>query len=51
MNLSQNTNKIVKISALTPQGRNPDIFFIRIWEKKWLNKFILKLSNVYCAAF
>ena len=37
--------KIVKISALTTQGRNPDIFLFVFWEKRWLHKFILKLSD------
>ena len=39
--------KIVKISALTTQGRNPDNFSFIFWEKRWLNKFILKLTNLY----
>ena len=38
--------KIVKISALTKQGRNPDNFSFAFWEKRWLHKFILKLSDL-----
>ena len=38
--------KIVKISALTTQGRNPDNFLFVFWEKRWLHKFILKLSDL-----
>ena len=37
--------KIVKISALTTQGRNPDNFLFVFWQKQWLHKFILKLIN------
>ena len=39
--------KIVKISALTTQGRNPDNFSFVFWEKRWLHKFVLKLSDLY----
>ena len=35
--------KIVKISAFTTQGRNPDNFLFVFWEKRWLNK----LSYLY----
>ena len=38
--------KIVKISALTTQGRNPDNFSFVFWEKRRLHKFILKLSDL-----
>ena len=38
--------KIVKISALTTQGRNPDDFSFVFWEKRWLHKFILKLTDL-----
>ena len=40
--------KIVKISALTAQGRNPEKFLFVFWEKRWLHEFILKLSDLYC---
>ena len=36
--------KIVKISALTTQGRNPDSFLFVFWEKWWLHKCILKFT-------
>ena len=39
--------KIVKISDLTTQGRNSDNFSFVFWEKRWLHKFILKLSDLY----
>ena len=39
--------KIVRISALTTQGRNPDSFTFLFWEKRWLHKFILKISELY----
>ena len=35
--------KIVKISALTTQGRNPDDFLFVFWEKWWLHKFIFEI--------
>ena len=38
--------KIVDISALTTQGRNPDNFLFVFWEKRWLRKFILKFSDL-----
>ena len=38
--------KIVKISALTTQGRNPDNFSFVFWEKRWLHKFILKQTDL-----
>ena len=41
---SQIRTKIVKISALTTQGRNPDNFLFVFWEKRWPHEFILKLS-------
>ena len=41
--------KIVKISALTTQGRNPDNFsLVFSSEKQWFHKFILKLSDLGC---
>ena len=39
--------KIVKVSALTTQGRNPDNFLFVFWEKRWLNKSILKFTDLY----
>ena len=39
--------KIVKISALTTQGRNPDNFLFVFWEKRWLHKLILKITDLY----
>ena len=44
--LSKYKQKIVKISALTTQGRNPDNFSFVFWEKRRLHKFILKLSDL-----
>ena len=41
--------KIVRISALTTQGRNPDNFLFVFHEKRWLHKFILKLSDLWVA--
>ena len=38
--------KIVRISAPTTQGRNPDNFFFVFWEKRWLHQFILKLTDL-----
>ena len=38
--------KIVKISALTTQGRNPDNFLFVFWEKQLLHKFILKFTDL-----
>ena len=38
--------KIVKISALTTQGTNPDNFSFVFRENRWLHKFILKLSDL-----
>ena len=38
--------KIVNISALTTQGRNPDNFSFVFWEERWLHKLILKLSDL-----
>ena len=29
------------------QGRNPDNFSFVFWEKRWLHKFVLKLSDLY----
>ena len=29
------------------EGRNPDKFLFVFWEKRWLHKFILKLSDFY----
>ena len=43
---SQKMNKKVRISALTTQGRNPDNFLFVLWEKRWLFKFILKLTDL-----
>ena len=43
---SQNTNK--KLSGfLLSVVRNPDSFSFVLWEKWWLNKFILKLTDLY----
>ena len=39
--------KIVRISALTTQGKNHDKFLFIFWEKRWLHKFILKITNLY----
>ena len=49
MNLWSNRflSRIVKIFALTAQGRNPDNFSFVFWEKWWLHKFILKYSDLY----
>ena len=44
--LSKYEQKIVKISALTTQGRNPDKFSILFCEKPWLLRFILKFSDL-----
>ena len=38
--------KIVKISAFATQGRNLDNFLFIFWEKRWLHKFILKLTDL-----
>ena len=38
--------KIVKISALTTQGRNPDNFSFLFWEKRCIYEFIMKLSDL-----
>ena len=38
--------KIVKISALTTQGRNPHNFLFLFWVKRLLHKFILKLTDL-----
>ena len=45
--LQKYEQKIVEISALTTQGRNPDNFLFVFWEKRWLHRFILKLSDLY----
>ena len=37
--------KIVRVFTLTLQGRNPDNFSFVFWEKLWLHKFILNLSD------
>jgi hypothetical protein len=39
--------EIVKISALTTQNKIPGNFSFVFWEKRWLHKFILKLSDLY----
>ena len=33
------SKKIVRISAITTQGRNPDNFTFIFWEKRWLCKY------------
>ena len=38
--------KIVRISARCSKGKNPDNFLFVFWEKRWLHKFILKLTNL-----
>ena len=38
--------KIVRISALTTQGRNYDNFSFVFWEKRRLHKFILKITDL-----
>ena len=38
--------KIVKISALTTQGRNPDNFSYVFWKKQLLHKHILKFIDL-----
>ena len=43
--------KIVKISALTTQGRKHDNFLFIFWEKWWLHKFILKLPDLYALKY
>ena len=43
---SQNRNKIVWISAQCSEGRNLDNFSFVFWEKRWLHKFILTLSDL-----
>ena len=35
-----------KISALCSEGRNLDNFLFIFWEKRWLHKFILKMSDL-----
>ena len=39
--------KNVRISALCSEGRNLDNFSFVFWEKRWLHKFILKLTDLY----
>ena len=39
--------KIVKISALTTQGRNPNNFLFVFWEKRLLYKYILKFTDLW----
>ena len=39
--------KIVRISALTTKGRNPDNFLLVFWEKQWLHNFILSVTDRY----
>ena len=39
--------KIVKVSALTTQGGNPDNFLFVFWDKRLLNTFILKSIDLY----
>ena len=38
--------KIVRISALCSEGRNLDNSLFVFWEKRWLHKFILKLTDL-----
>ena len=38
--------RIFNISALTTQGRNPDNFSFVFWEKRWLHKFFLKITDL-----
>ena len=38
--------KNVRISAMCSEGRNSDNFSFVFWEKQWLHKFILKLSDL-----
>ena len=45
--LSKYEQKIVRISALCSEGRNPDNFLFTFWEKWWLNKFILQFTDLY----
>ena len=39
--------EIVRISVLCIEGRNLDNFLFVFWEKRWLHKFILKLTDYY----
>ena len=39
--------KIVMISALCSEGRNLDNSLLVFWEKGWLHKLILKLTDLY----
>ena len=39
--------KIVRISALCSVDRNLDNFLFVFWEKRWLHKLILKLTDLY----
>ena len=45
-------NEFMKTSFLPKykrknEGRNPDNFSFVFWEKQWIHKFILKLSDLY----
>ena len=40
---------MVRISALCSEGRNLDNFLFVFWEKWWLHKLILKLTDLYQA--
>ena len=44
--LTKYKRKIVRISALCSEGRNLDNFLFVFWEKRWLHKFILKMSDL-----
>ena len=44
--LPKHKQKIVRISALFSEGRNPNNFLFVFWEKRWLHEFILKLTDV-----
>ena len=39
--------KIVRTSTLTTQGRNPGNFLFLFLGKRWLHKFILKITDLY----
>ena len=39
--------KIVRISAMCSEGRNLDNFLFLFWEKRWLQIFILKMTDLY----
>ena len=43
--------KIVRIPAMCSEGRNLDNLLFVFWEKRWLHKFIIKLTDLHACSF